>query len=123
MLIQEFEKTYCSDIMKDVNKKKSKLIDWTTLPYQEMYENEDGKMIPVVWVDNVPIYNRDFLEMTRDEFVYAHNTPNAGEFFDRYTEDFEFREGTDILTYYQKRAREETQRIKEEAEIAASLCE
>lgn len=123
MRMAEFEQLYCSDIIKKAGEKKkdSKLVDWTKLPYQEIYEDEDGNRYPCVWVDDVPIYNRDFLEMSREEFLDVHKTPNAGEYFDRYTSDFEFREGSEVFFYYQRKAKEEKQKLQEEVDIASSM--
>lgn len=123
MLIAEFEEAYCSDILSKKKKTSSTLIDWTTLPYQEIITNDEGEKIPVVWIDGEPVYNRDFLEMERDEFIHVHKTPSAGVMFDRYTSEFEFIEGAEILTYYQNKAREEKARLLEDAEAAAALCE
>ena len=121
MLISDFEKAFCEDIIKN-KKKRSSIIDWTKLPYEEMYETVEGARIPVVWIDNVPVYNRDFIEMGKDEFLLNHPTPNAGSAYDNYVSEFDIIEGTDMYRYYQNKAKEEKELLYKNAELAMSLA-
>lgn len=111
MNIIDFIAKYCQDILSTF-KDNSKLVEWTVLPYQELIEDDEGKKIPVVYVDGEAVHVRDFLEMEKDEFVYAHNTPSAKEAYENYIEGLEIQEGVDVVMRYRNAAKAEAERIQ-----------
>lgn len=120
MKIKEFIKTYCSDMVKSYSNNK-KLVDWTTLPYQEMGEDTDGNPTPVVYIDGEQVPVKDFVAYDKTDFVSIHKMPSAGEIYDNYISSLVILEGADVINQYRDRMKKEAEQIKNDIDTYALI--
>ena len=116
MNIIEFITAYCQDMITSF-RDHSKLVEWTILPHTDVIEDDEGKRIPVVFIDGEAVHVRDFIEMERDEFVDVHHTPSAGEIYDNYIEGLEILEGPEVVMRFRNAAKMEAQKLQEQAQL------
>ena len=121
MKIFEFIDKYCSDLVKESEVKKD-MVDLSEFMHDDIIEDiETGAMIPVVYVDSLPIPVMDFIVMDLKDFLYPHNTPTAEETYKAYMENLNILEGEEALYEIREQILAERKRIQEDVDLVLTI--
>ena len=110
MKIYTFIDTFCQDIIKKSKEKKS-LVDLSGFPCDAVIKSPDGKEIPIVYVDDIPVPVMDVLTMERADFLNTHKLQSAGLVYDNYLMNFVILEGEDALHRIRNAIKEEKEEL------------
>ena len=121
MKIFEFIDKYCSDLVKESEVKKD-MVDLSEFMHDDIIEDiETGAMIPIVYVDALPIPVMDFIVMDLKDFLYLHNTPTAEETYKAYMENLNILEGEEALYEIREQILAERKRIQEDVDLVLTI--
>lgn len=120
MYIHEFISTYCQDLIQR-NKQYKKLMVLDGLPKDGVVEDDDGRKIPVVFVDGNAVPVADFISMERADFLNIWNTPGAPEAFDNYVSALCILEGEEALSKIRMAIEMEANRLSHDVELITAI--
>lgn len=120
MTIYTFIDQYCKDLV-EKNKVSKTLMALEGLPRDDVIEDDEGNVIPVVIVDgnNIPV--SDFLTMDKHDFLKVWTSPGAEEALDNYISALTILEGEEALNKIRNAVRAETERLKHDVELVTSI--
>lgn len=113
MLIRDFAREYCSDIVESYKAAHSKLLDSFDLPYDDEIEDESGELMKVVYCGEKVIPINDILSMSREDFARIYPDFDCRELYDKYIDSIVMLEGEDALNHIRGVLDRERQRIEE----------
>lgn len=111
MFIHGFIEKYCKDLIIKKSQAKSFFID-DTYPNDDIIPDDDGNLVPVVYIDANPVPVQDFFGMDKADFIHAYNYPSAAREYDNYLQNFEILEGPEALAITRNRIAAEIRRLE-----------
>lgn len=120
MRIYEFIAQYCQDLVSK-NKVAKTLMALDGLPRDEVMEDDEGTLIPVVLVDGNQIPVADFITMDKDDFLNIWKSPGAEEAFDNYVSALSILEGEEALSRIRNAIVMERERLQQDVELITSI--
>ena len=118
MLIPEFEKLYCSHILKSI-KEKTSLFEIHDFPYDEIQQGDDGQHVKVIRTENdelIPI--NEILTMDIKEFTKFYKTESAINAYQNYIKQFIIIEGKELMEAIQKEVKQNQERVQQFSSIS-----
>ena len=82
MTIQEFAKTYCSDVIQRANE--DAVTDKDGFPFDEIVREDDGTRVKVINTENYQIPIMDIIGLDRTDFVKNYPYSECWEAYDKY---------------------------------------
>lgn len=116
MLIQEFARTYCQDLIEKNNSEK-KLIDLGEYPYEVLMTDSLGEIVPAIIIDTFEVPIRDILTMEKSDFVKFYTTPTAGQAYDTYLSNLCMLEGDEVIAHIRNQLAAEFKRLSKPTEM------
>jgi hypothetical protein len=108
MMIDEFVREYCKDIVSE--SKKKKIVDELDLTYDELIE-EDGESIAVIWDNGNAIDIQDIFLLDECDFEKAY--PGSLEAYRNYRSNFIILNGMEVFVYYRRMIENSREEIEE----------
>ena len=120
MRIYEFIAKYCQDLVSN-HKVAKTLMALDGLPRDEVVEDDEGNLVPVVLVDGNAIPIADFITMDRVDFLLTWTSPGAPEAFDNYVSALSILEGEEALSRIRNAIFREMERLQQDVELVTSI--
>lgn len=120
MKIYEFISVYCQDLVSK-NRVAKTLMALDGLPRDDVISDDEGTLVPVVFVDGSAIPISDFITMDRDDFLKTYTSPGAPEAFDNYIAALSILEGEEALNRIRNAIAAETERLSKDVDLVTAI--
>ena len=119
MLIAEFIRVYCDDIMQKY--KEAEASGLTDKNYDEIIRNDDGELVKVVYAGDIAIDIEDIFTGDIEEFKYQYPGEKALEVYNEYRSHYTILEGLDAMMEEFFAMQKEKERIESDYKLYKEL--
>lgn len=119
MYIQEFIVKHCRDMLSKAGKK-SYLDDYAGLEYDYTITDSDGRVVPVVMIDNLEVPIADIIAMDKDDFLKYYSSPNSEKYYLRYLRTINLIEGEEAMSIIRNKMKEISTSLSREVEMMST---